>query len=197
MSPTMSQPLKLSVVLLSGPVAVGKTTVTASLVTRLGFERVRSGAFLQQAAQRLGRPSDRAGLQALGDEYDESTDYRWLVDDVAKPLVSSKPRQMRWLIDAVRKQRQVQHFRDAFGESVAHVHLTASEETLQSRYEARVAAGEEYLGSTPYVLAIAHPNEIAARNMLVIADVVLDVEGKSLHSVVNEIAGQLGYADCV
>lgn len=190
----MSRPLKLFIVLLSGPVAVGKTTVTASLMTRLGFERVRSGAFLQQTAERLGRPSNRAGLQALGDEYDENTDYRWLVDDVAKPLVSSKPQQKRWLIDAVRKQRQVQHFRDAFGDSVMHIHLIADEVTLQSRYEARVIAGEEYLGSTPYGVAITHPNEIAARSMLGIADAVINVEGKSLEAIVDEVDALIGCA---
>jgi adenylosuccinate synthase len=178
--------------LLSGPLAVGKTSVADELVSRLGFERVRSGAFLLERAQLQGRPGNRADLQALGDELDESTDYRWLIDDVAVPALSGKPSQKRWLIDAVRKERQVYHFRQAFGQDVVHLHLDTEEGTLRARYEARSAAGTDYLGSTPYEQAIRHPNEVSSRALREVADIVVNVEGKTPREIVAAIATHIG-----
>lgn len=179
------------VLLLSGPVAVGKTSVATELVATFNFERVRSGAFLQRRAVELQRTSDRAGLQALGDELDEATGYRWLVDEVALPTLRERADQQRWLIDAVRKQQQVEHFRRAISGSVLHVHLDASECTLRARYESRMLAGEEYLGATPYDVAIQHQNEVASRGLRDVADAIVFVEGKTAAEVAAEIAGVL------
>lgn len=187
------QPVGQVVLLLSGPIAVGKTHLASGLESHLGFERVRSGAFLLRRAQTLGRQLQRSDLQALGDELDESTDFRWLIDEVVLPSVYGKPSQVRWLIDAVRKKRQVDHFREAFGGDVVHVHLIAAEETLKARYDSRIANGEEYLGNTSYEEAIQHPNEISSRGLYGIADYVVNVQGKGLHQIVVEIALVLGF----
>jgi adenylosuccinate synthase len=88
--------------------------------------------------------------------------------------MSSNPEQLRWLIDAVRKQRQVEHFRAAFGPEVLHVHLTADELMLRERYEVRLSVGDDYVGGMRYELAVQHPNEIAARALQEIADYLID-----------------------
>ena len=61
---------------------------------------------------------DRLILQDLGDSLDVATDYRWLIDDFARPAIELNPDQGRWIVDAVRKTRQIQHFREAFGDAV-------------------------------------------------------------------------------
>jgi gluconate kinase len=185
---TIKSPVERLVLLLSGPLAVGKTSAASELVARFGFERVRSGAFLQKRAALLGRPGDRVDLQSLGDELDESTDFRWLVDEVVNPAFREKPEQRRWLVDAVRKRRQVDHFRQAFEKSVVHLYLSAPEPTLKARYEARIRAGEEYVGTTPYEIAIQHPNEVAARALQGVADLLVNIEGKTTSEVSAEIA---------
>ncbi|MGU7841427.1 AAA family ATPase [Burkholderia sp. AW33-5] len=162
-------------VLLSGPLAVGKTTLRDYLVAMHGFDYVRSSAFLIEKAQREDLPADRRGLQELGDRLDAETDYRWIVDEVALPSMYASAGKTHWLVDAVRKPKQVEHFKSLEHVNVVHVHLTAPEEVLRLRYESRLAKNAAGLSAPSYDDAIAHPNEVAARSLIQIADVVVDV----------------------
>src|ERR1700734_1788532 len=101
-------------------------------------------------ARELRREGTRSELQNLGDDLDAKTDFRWLLDDVALPGFRSNPTIENWLVDAVRKSRQIEHFRDTFGEAVVHVHLTAPEIALRTRYEARRATSDGTGDQTPY-----------------------------------------------
>jgi hypothetical protein len=161
--------------LLSGPVAVGKSSIAHELVERHGFQIIRSGAYLAEVAAREGRQGSREALQQLGDALDQQTDYRWLIDDVTAAALHANPSHVRWLLDSVRKKRQVEHFRIRFERSVFHVHLTAMEAILRDRYRRRLSAGAEYVGDTAYEAAIAHPNETCARGLITIADFVVDI----------------------
>jgi chloramphenicol 3-O-phosphotransferase len=163
-------------VLLSGPVAVGKTTLRQLLLKEHGFEYVRSSAYLIELAANQGDNASRSSLQALGDALDEVTDYKWVLDTVAVPTMAAYPEHKRWLVDAVRKERQVEHFRAEFGFAVLHVHLTAPEQVLRQRYEDRASALDVAGGATPYDVAIAHPNEDAARSLISLADLVIDTD---------------------
>ena len=164
----------LLLLLLSGPIAVGKSAVARELVENHAFKSIRSGAYLKELAAGQGANNSRAALQQLGDKMDEKTDYRWLVDDVAVTAVNSNPRQVRWLVDSVRKKRQVDHFRTQFGRSVLHVHLVASEAVLRERYTRRLSTGGGAGDDTSYENAIAHTNETSARALIDIADIVID-----------------------
>lgn len=181
----------LQLILLSGPLAVGKSSVAAGLIESGAFLRIGSGSYLLKLAAERGLRTDRAALQTLGDRLDSETDYRWLVDDVAVPTIAGRPLHSQWLVDAVRKHRQVEHFRARFGASIYHLHLVASDEVLRRRYEARAAAGGEYAAGTTYDLAIAHPNEVASRALLDIADQVIDVTGVLTDKIVASILGIL------
>lgn len=178
---------KLIVLLLSGPVAVGKSTLATQLVEDHGFRTLRSGNHLRSVATQLGADTTRRTLQELGDTLDLRTDYLWLIDDVASPQIEAAPGHARWLLDSVRKERQVEHFRSRFPH-VVHVHLTATEEVLRARYDARLAAGGEYEGGTPYDAAIGHPNEVASRGLVRIADHVVRSTGDS---VVGEVLAKM------
>jgi cytidylate kinase len=161
--------------LFSGPIAVGKSEIAKVLVGKHRFRGLKSGFYLRDRANSSELGVNRAALQRLGDSFDEQTDYRWIVDDIAIPDVQSNPGQVFWLMDCVRKKRQVQHFRDAFSKAVLHVHFTAPEEVLKKRYDERLATGREYDGDTPYEIAKNSPNEISARSLGEIADVILDL----------------------
>lgn len=160
-----------ALVLLSGPIAVGKTCVRQELLAMYGFDYVRSSAYLIELSNAQGQGDERTSLQDLGDSLDAETDYRWVLDNVARPGFAASPEQKYWLVDAVRKKRQVEHFRDAFGPRVLHVHLTAPEAVLQQRYAARLATT---LNPTPYEVAIQHENEVASRGLVEFADLILD-----------------------
>jgi len=157
------------VLLLSGPVSVGKTTLRDSLMAAYGFGAIRSSAYLRELAAKQAGGTRRLDLQELGDRLDDQTDYRWVVDAVAVPAMTAEPAIGRWLFDAVRKKRQVEHFRAAFGHTVFHLHLNAPEAVLRERYEQRLLAqGQPVSGA--YDSAVAHDNELQSRALIHLAD---------------------------
>jgi adenylosuccinate synthase len=147
-----------SIVLLSGPIAVGKSSVAKELVSAHGFRVLRTSPFLLKVAADRSLKGDRAGLQDLGDGLDRDTDFRWVIDDVAAPALVAEPDVEYWLLDSARKKRQVDHFRARFGNAVLHVHLTAAEDVLEARYESRRT---RLVRLPSYASAIAHPNEVS------------------------------------
>ncbi len=161
--------------LLSGPIAVGKSAIATELINVYNFATIKSGGFLADLAKQQDMPVNRETLQQLGDTLDTQTDYRWLIDEVATPAIKAKPSADEWLLDSVRKERQVQHFRAHFKAAVAHVHLTAPESVLRERYAKRLELLGHYLGSTPYDVVTQHPNETSARSLSSIADFTVDV----------------------
>ena len=175
--------------LLSGPVAVGKSAVATTLVQDHGFQSIKSSTHLKSLAADRGLTVSRTALQQLGDILDEQTDFGWLIEDVAGPAIDGQPHRDFWLLDCVRKKRQVEHFRDRFGADVLHVHLNASEEVLEKRYADRLAAGGE-TGNVDYPSAKAHPNEIAARNLIEIADLVIDLGDTPAQAAASAILGK-------
>jgi AAA domain len=180
-----------SLLLLSGPLAVGKTAVRDQLVLTYGFSYLRSSQYLRACADRAGRSNDRKSMQNLGDRLDAETDYRWLIDDVALPAILNNPAQALWLIDAVRKARQIEHFRSAFGRAIFHVHFTAPESVLMGRYESRQRAQGDLADPTPYEMAIDHENERSARALIALADVVLDLSHLSADEAAQAVIGAL------
>jgi hypothetical protein len=164
-----------TILLLSGPIASGKTTLADELIARHGFKRLKSSDYLKLLCQRRGHEISRLMLQQSGDRLDEETDYRWLVDDVACPQIAADPKQQRWLIDSVRKERQIFHFRSVFGSDVLHVHASAPDVVLKERFEHRLTSGQHHEGATTYAEATSHPNEISARALATIADVSINL----------------------
>lgn len=169
-------PDAIHLLLFSGPLSVGKSSVTRALVETHQYERLRSGSYLASVAVQRGITPTRLELQGLGDRLDLETDYQWLIDAVAIPAFAAMPTRMSWIVDAVRKKRQVEHFRARFAVAPFHVHLVASEATLKRRYKSRQETGDDYVGDVPYHEAIQHPNEVASRSLITLADLVIDIE---------------------
>lgn len=168
--------------LLSGPMASGKTSVSASLQEFHGFIPISSGAFLRAYLAARSKPHDRHNLQELGDSLDESTDFSWLIESVASPAIQDRPAVENWLLDAVRKPRQVELFRLRFGDAVKHVHICAPESVLQQRYVARGTAD-----LNEYITSVAHPNEQSARSLSGFADKVLDTHTYTPFQIADQI----------
>jgi adenylosuccinate synthase len=169
--------------LLSGAMGAGKTAVGVLLSSADRFCKLSTSGYLKSYGATLGADGERMALQDLGDRLDVETDYRWVIDDVTVPALAAAPDVDRWLLDAARKPRQVEHFRNAFGSSVRHVHLTAPEPVLIERYTTRMMPGD-----TPYEVAVLHPNEVAARSLEHHADIVVDTSWWSPEQVVLRIS---------
>jgi adenylosuccinate synthase len=153
--------------LLSGAIGAGKSSVATALMGSHGFRKIGSSDYLksQIPINQLKEGDElRLQLQELGDRLDQETDYLWIVNPVAIQAIANAAGVTHWLIDAVRKKRQVEHFRHHFGANIRHVHIGAPEEVLRSRYG----------NKGNYDQAIAHPNEVNARSLSEIADRTFD-----------------------
>lgn len=162
--------------------ASGKTSVSAALQEHYGFIPISSGTFLREQLAARNEPIDRHHLQELGDALDRATDFSWLIESVARPAIDARPQADNWLLDAVRKPRQVELFRLHFADSVRHVHIVAPESVLQQRYAER---GSYHLAQ--YNASVSHPNEQSARSLAGLADKVLDTEELTPFEITDQI----------
>lgn len=159
---------KLRIILLSGPLKVGKSALSTELAQAYGFLKVSSSEYLRTLVPKLtGSDASeiRLQLQEKGDQLDRDTDYMWVIDPVTTSAITRRPDVSNWLVDAVRKQRQVEHFRNLFGSGITHIHLIAPEATLRERTG---------LADEAYEKAICHTNEVSSRALGKIADHVFD-----------------------
>lgn len=173
------------IIVLSGPIAAGKSTLATALGKRWGVVRLKTQDLLRELT---GTGLDRAALQRAGERLDKETGGAWVVNGLTRRL-TSLPDDARVLVDSVRLIAQVEAIQRAFGQRVVHVHLTASDEDLARRYGARETAMQE-LGS--YAAVRADPTEAAVEDLARVADVVIDTHRSSPDDVVVRVAARLG-----
>jgi predicted kinase len=177
------------IVLLSGAVTAGKSSLASTLISSHGFRKISTSGYLTEIAATTGLENRRDVLQALGDRLDEETDYSWPVK-VAQRLIADGQHEGPWLLDAVRKDRQVTHFRTVFSR-VLHVHVTAPEEVLRARYLVRQGLTDSRDAQGTYDELIKHPNEISSRALEASADMVLDSNSMSAAAMADAVVQAL------
>jgi adenylosuccinate synthase len=123
----------------------------------------------------------------VGDQLDAESDFAWVSDIIARPQFEAYPNIDRWLIDSVRKPRQVEILKRNFGGAVFHLHLDAAEDVLRRRYDDRAAksiSGTE----TAFDDVIAHENERIARSLTSISDIEFRADRSDIEDVLELIA---------
>ena len=183
------------IVLFSGPIAVGKSTVSSILENQHGYERIRTSRYLKSLLLSSHKQPSRTELQNCGDDLDIKTDYNWVIDDVFLPALSQSPSQQKWLFDSVRKPQQISNFKQKFGAQVIHFHLTASEALLIQRYTDHESNSNNEVS---YMTATSHENEVISRSLIALADYVIEVDKLTSEEIVKEIIKKLAKEDiCV
>jgi adenylosuccinate synthase len=173
------------IILLSGPVASGKTTLGDSLVGRYGLVRLKSRELIHTL---LKTQPERAALQLGGDALDRKTKGRWIADALARELLD-RPADAMVLVDSVRIETQVKAIREAFGPRVTHVHLTAPIDELSRRYRDRRRELKEL---SSYRQVRTNPTEKNIESLARLADVVVDTHRSTPEEVVIRVAARLG-----
>ena len=184
------------IVLLSGPVGAGKSTLARRLVERFGAVHISTRDLMKQRTQpeRQNLPSDRAGLQELGEDLDRATGGTWVADGLASSLIELD-RENLIVVDAVRIASQVEAIRNAFGRDVIHVHLHAPRDALEQRYNERKLQKLEIAELASYSDVERNPTEAHISDLERDADVLIDSQRSSEDDVEIRAAARLGLLD--
>jgi adenylosuccinate synthase len=123
------------IVLLSGAISSGKSTLARGLEEQYGMRVFRTKEVLTRSlSQHLEK--GRLALQDEGDRLDNETRGRWVVSEFYDWLNSNEEVTVA-VIDSVRRLDQIAAIREAFGSRVTHIHLTAPQEELELRFNRR------------------------------------------------------------
>jgi adenylosuccinate synthase len=174
------------VVLLSGAVSSGKTTLSDLLVKRFRFERVKTKDVLRHHYPKSA--DDREALQERGTYLDRKTNGTWVRDALIAHVQRTAPKYV--LVDAVRIEKQVDEIRKSYGHRVFHIHLEAPTPLLAARYKKRKVAG--FREFPKYSDVSKNETEGRVERLAEIADTVIDTSRCTTDDVLVRAASHLG-----
>lgn len=179
------------IVVLSGPIASGKSSLCTELVESFEFELVKTNELLRI----LGEGSidfERLALQEFGEELDKKTNGRWVQDALSKMIENGRTsHRSRIVIDSARIEAQIEALRVVFGNRIVHIHLMAPDEVLESRFNRRKK--KRFTEATSFNETQKNPTEIGVRKLADIADIVINTNRCSEKDVVTRVASHLGF----
>jgi adenylosuccinate synthase len=180
----------LRVVILSGPICAGKTTVVEHLHKRYGAYIVKTRDLIKHQLPRV--KDERGALQRAGEKLDKEDGGAWVKNALARFVEArtegSTPRGM-FVVDSVRIRGQADAIREAFGTTVHHIHLTASEGVLADRYAKRGSKTQEF---PDYDAVKKSSTERGVEKLAEIADIVVATDRCSASAVVVRATALLG-----
>ena len=176
------------IILLSGPVASGKSMLATRLSDRFNMKLLKTSTLLRETMPRsdgLGR----AALQDLGDELDRRTKGRWVLDSLRR-MLQEEAASTNVVVDSVKIQEQIDTIRESYGPLVTHIHMTAPLSVLSSRYESRerYPSQKERLSYSDVRL---NQTENLVDGLSEIADVVIDSDRCTEEDVLVRVASHL------
>ena len=186
------------IVLLSGPVASGKSTLAARLAGQWDLLTVNTGDLLKSRIARL-RGSGRAALQHEGDRLDRETGGTWVVEELTTRLSASTVPPLV-IVDSVRQPEQIDAVRNVYGSTVTHIHLTAAMDVLAMRH-----ANRQNTDDLEYEAVRKNQTENEVEQLAHLADVVIDTSRTTIDDVLVRAASCLrlfgadrrGYVDVI
>ncbi len=127
------------ILVLSGEICTGKSTLAEQLKSHYGFLHCKTRDGLNYFAdQKLkGAAPERDFYQKLGEDLDIAGEGKWVLDYFQYLYEENFAQNNFYLIDSARIIKQIQHIRDAYSYVVYHVHLEASQATLEERFYKR------------------------------------------------------------
>ena len=182
---------KRLIVVVSGPVAGGKSHLARALANRFDGARFSTRELLMPRLA-PGEAPTREALQRIGAELDVDTDGRWVADRLSRRIYDCKKQLI--IIDAARISEQIDGLRQAFGREVRHVHITASRETCAKRYEERRSRAD-VAEAASYDEVRTDPTEAQVDSLGPMADIAIDTDRDGPDDVVIRVAAQLGLLD--
>jgi adenylosuccinate synthase len=182
------------IVLISGNVSAGKTTLCEGLRRHYDSTTVKTKQVLKDLAiKKLKKelPSERRALQKFGEQLDAETNGEWVLSALKKHIADAKVGQENVVVvDAVRILPQIKAIRKGYQFAVKHVHLEAPPVALADRYRSRGSVGVKELPK--YSDVGQNPTESRVATLRQSADFVVDTERCTPDDVLARVATYLG-----
>lgn len=177
-----------TIVVLSGAVASGKSTLGKRLCERFGGIRFSTRELL---VARFGeeKAGERGALQRLGEQLDRNTGGAWVSDSLASMLAELNEDPQLVVVDSARIKGQVEGLRRNFGRRVVHVHLEAPTEELERRYGSRT---QKFTELESYAEVRADPTEAAIDVLGQDADILINTARSNPDDVEVRASNYLG-----
>jgi adenylosuccinate synthase len=179
------------IVLLSGRVCAGKTTLarrlTATFANKFEVKHVKTFDFLK----RLGSEVElqRTAMQDFGEKLDRQTGGAWVCKELLRDAGNYEGDAIV-LIDSVRILGQIEAFREAYGKRVIHIHLDANIAVLEKRYTKRNSNELKELAS--YDEVQQNRTERNVPKLAKVADVVIWTDRCTEEDVLIRAASHVG-----
>jgi adenylosuccinate synthase len=181
------------IVILSGHLCSGKSTLAESLVKLHGFRHFKSRDILLQVipkSQVVGQ-NLRQSLIDYAAKLDEATGGKWIAD-----YLNYDPKTPENIVvDCVRLKTQVDALRHRYDScsSLYHIHLTCDDKTLSQRFdlknENKSKKSEE--AQADFLASMGHFIESRAQELEPVADLVISTHDHSSQEVYQEIIGRI------
>jgi len=182
------------IVLISGNVSAGKTTLSDGLRRQYNATVVKTKEVLKDlAAKKLKRelPAERRALQKFGEQLDIETNGEWVLSALKKHITDRKVgHDDVVLVDAVRILPQIKAIRRAYQFAVKHIHLEAPPTALAKRYKTRGNSGLKELPR--YSDVERDPTESRVEHLRRSADFVVDTERCTPNDILVRVVTYLG-----
>jgi len=173
----------MTVILVSGAIATGKTAAATALTTRLGADMIKVREVFRQMLGVDGR--DRQVLQQRGADLDKRTNGLWLRDYIVEHRQPSRD----LVVDALRTRRQTLPILEAIVDSRL-VFFEAHEVRRRERYAA-AAATDPLKASIDFDTAMHHPTEAQVLNLRPLAQAIVATDELTIDEVTDEVLRQL------
>lgn len=179
-----------TVLVLSGSVGAGKTTLAERLAEDYGGHVISTHALL---TSRLGDKAveERGALQVAGERLDRQTGGAWVRDE-ARAEIEALPQDSFIVVDSVRIKSQLDKIRESYGRRVVHLHLRAPDDVLARRYADR-AGTAKFKELKSYKEVQANRTERNVKKLECDADIVIDSARCSKLDVEVRAAAHLGF----
>ena len=173
------------IIVLSGPIASGKSELANSLVEGYGFLRLQTADLITSM---FDKPPDRAELQRAGEKLDRKHKGLWVAQALSRRLLE-EPLERTVVVDSIRIAKQIDGIRESFGSRVVHVHLTAPDNVLAKRYLSRKSKLKEF---SRWEDVNRNRTERNVKKLQPLADIVIDTDRCTAADVVARVAAHLG-----
>ncbi len=176
------------IVLLSGKVSAGKTTLCDQLVARFGAHPLKTKEIIASLAPKI--QAERGAMQRHGELLDRRTKGAWVCEALARKADAIDGDALI-VVDAVRIMSQIDAIRRAYGPRVIHVHLEAARDVLEKRY-ARRQKLKGFKEFSSYSQLSGSKTEERIGDLAGSADVVIQTDRCTKEDVLVRAAAHLG-----